>query len=114
MVSEEDLKLLRGKPDRAISKSMTPDDAAAVLKEGRGVQISKPEGGTYNHVKEAKGARTAVINGMDRIDERMKELAQQQAQSSELYELLQAKLSDLSKVLDHYERTTGWPWPSSH
>ena len=27
---------------------------------------------------------------------------------------LQAKLSDLSKVLDHYERTTGWPWPSSH
>lgn len=32
----------------------------------------------------------------------------------EIVTALQAKLLDLSKVLDHYERTTGWPWPSSH
>ena len=114
MVSEEDLKLLRGKPDNAVIESMTPDAAAAVLKEQRGVKIPKPDGDTYDHLKEAEGARAAVIKGMDRIEERMKQVAQQQGQSSELYELLQAKLSDLSKVLDHYERTTGWPWPSSH
>src|SRR5947209_16552744 len=35
--------LLWGKADRAIRKNMTPDDLAAVVKEGRGVEIKKGE-----------------------------------------------------------------------
>ena len=64
----------------------------------------------YDHVEEAENARSAVVNGIQLIQERMKKLATQQEQSGDLYMLLENKLSDLSVLLDQYERTTGWPW----
>jgi hypothetical protein len=106
---KETQELLSGKADRAIRKSMTPDDLAAVVKEGRGVEILKEDGTPYQHGLEYEGARNSVINAMEKIKARLETLNERGNAKPGEVEVLNEKLGDLSKLLDHYERVGGLP-----
>jgi hypothetical protein len=93
---------------------MTPDDLAAVLKEIRGVEISKTDGGVYQHYRdEWPSANRAVKNSIGEFDhqrqtwsgirgrlERLRDLNQGNTREASL---LEDKLSDLSNLLDEYK-----------
>jgi Domain of unknown function (DUF4157)/Bacterial toxin 28 len=95
--------LLWGPADRSVRKNMTPDDLAAVIKENRGVKITDSNGKVYDHLMEAKQARNSIKNTIIKIQERLQTLDSGGAEPGER-EALQAKMSDLSKLLDSYER----------
>ena len=104
-VSDDVSRLLGGKgADNAIRKSMTPDDAAAVIKERRGVKILDEEGNPYDHVKEATDAMASVRNRIIDIQERLQSASDGKTTLTERETgLLQDKLGDLSRLLDFYE-----------
>jgi len=106
---KETQDLLWGKADRAIRKNMTPDDLAAVVKEGRGVEIPKEDVTPFNHGEEYRGARNAAKNQMEKIKARLKALEEGGAAKPGEIDALQEKLGDLSKLLDSYERVGGLP-----
>jgi hypothetical protein len=96
--------LVRGKADRSIANSMTPDDLAAVIKERRGDIISKADGHPFDHLTEFKQARRSVTNTMDKIRDRMQTLGDNAAAE---HQALEQKLGDLSRLLDEYEAAAG-------
>jgi len=96
--------LVRGKADRSIANSMTPDDLAAVIKERRGDVISKADGNPFDHLTEFKQARRSVTSTMDKIRDRMRTLGDDAAAERQA---LEEKLGELSRLLDEYEASAG-------
>jgi Bacterial toxin 28 len=102
-VSPRVWRMIDPSKDSAVARHMTPDDAAAQMKEGRGVVIPKPNGQPYRHDREYQAARQSVLN---RIRDIQRMLGDPREPLTE-YErtLLQKKVGDLSVLLDEYERT---------
>jgi hypothetical protein len=94
-----DTERLLTRSDNAIRDHMTPDDIAATLKEGRGVQITGPGGRVYDHITEVAQARTNVITTIEEIKARLQELNIAGGPQVEI-DLLESKLSELSDFLD--------------
>ena len=101
--------LLWGKADRAIRKNMTPDDLAAVVKEGRGVSIDKADGTPFQHGREYEGARNSIVNTMEKIKARLKGFTDHGGAQPGEVEALTEKYGDLSRLLDQYEQIGGMP-----
>jgi hypothetical protein len=104
-LSDDVRRLLGGRgADNAVRKSMTPDDLAAVIKERRGVKIVDNTGQPYDHVKEATGAMNSVRNRIKELQDHLRAVDQGSATvTGHERTLLQDKLGDLSRLLDHYE-----------
>ena len=88
-------------PEGSVRKAMTPDDLAAVIKEKRGVEIAKKEGGYFNHLKEYWQASKNLKARMADIQDLLKKFPAE----SEEGMILREKLGDLSRLLDLYEST---------
>lgn len=98
-------RLLRNSSDNAIRDRMSPDDAAAVFKENRGVQIFKPDGRTpFDHADECLAARDSLSNTIEGIQERLIDLRRTGRAVSNEVEALRERLHDLSTALDEYPR----------
>ena len=101
---EKTQHLLRGSADRAIRGGMTPDDLAAVIKEKRGIAILNDEGKVYDHLTEAEESMRSVAEALEKINERIGYLYATAPGATAEIQVLKDKLSDLSTLLDAYER----------
>ncbi len=90
------------KADSVIHENMTPDDLAGIFKENRGVKIFKKDGKLYDHRKEGDQANNAIKNTIHSIEDRIIELNKAGQYNSTEEQLLQEKLSRLSKFKDLY------------
>ncbi|HNH47799.1 MAG TPA: polymorphic toxin type 28 domain-containing protein, partial [Myxococcota bacterium] len=88
-------------PEGSVRKAMTPDDLAAVIKEKRGVEIAKKEGGYFDHHKEYWQASKNLKARIAAIQDFLKKFPAE----SEEGMILREKLGDLSRLLDLYEST---------
>jgi len=104
--SSQDL-LRNTSADRVIRKNMTPDDLAAIYKEGRGIKIIREDGHLFDHNREWKDASKAITKLLDvenrnSIHARLAELYRAGQHESREIQLLREKLSDLSRMKDTY------------
>jgi len=104
---ERTRKLLWGSGDKALHRSMSPDDMAAIMKEGRGVKIYKADGSLYDHFIEAGQAVRATHKQIEAIHDRLAALARSGRRSGREVALLQEKASDLGGAQARYWQLTG-------
>ncbi len=98
--STKDL-LVGTKADKVIQKSMTSDDLAAIFKESRGVEIvGKVDGRSVKHKQELRDSHTAISNVIVEIKAKLGQLEGTGQMATNEAQLLQQKLSNLSKIKD--------------
>ncbi len=97
--------------DNAVKNSLTPDDAAGVIKEFDGIEILRPDGTPFNHLREAGEAFTAVRNQADRIEQMI--LGRGDLTGREI-EILRRKADELADILVTYSDKTGYSGPMIH
>ncbi|HKY70159.1 MAG TPA: hypothetical protein VJ205_04605 [Gammaproteobacteria bacterium] len=111
-LSEETKTLLIGSSaDRSIMHSATPDDLAAILKEGRGISIIKPDGSAYDHYKEWQDTQNAIAklvtwqtkSDTGNIPARIQALQKQGLGDSMEVKLLQEKYNDVRALESLYQ-----------
>ena len=91
--------------------SATPDDLAAILKEGRGISIIKPDGSAYDHYKEWQDTQNAIAklvtwqtkSDTGNIPARIQALQKQGLGDSMEVKLLQEKYNDVRALESLYQ-----------